>query len=333
MPKREFEPTWKVHDLEMETADKERAWLNGPNIFVECANPNPERMRAEQKRLTAEGRLRHREFLKYLQVTAGLPIQNADKAVDWLSLAEFEYEDLAWKKLYDTSVDTSERKALFFILAYYLAWKTRRVPSYAEEIERLDETVDALVDSEFWAEDRKAFVAQYMKGVDLDEMLRRQRSAAEAPGANGGNLEAPASHVVDDEPAEPAVSQREKENLSDSKKSKAKDGRLRKEVKAIGAQDAAAGAAQAIAPPVKAERPMFVDGEAVISSPAAARRMGLRPQTLRKWRLEGKGPHYIRQGEGPHARVVYVVSEVDRWKAEHSFRSTAEEAMRSSRKN
>jgi len=66
MPKREFEPTWKVHDLEMETADKERAWLNGPNIFVECANPNPERMRAEQKRLTAEGRLRHREFLKYL---------------------------------------------------------------------------------------------------------------------------------------------------------------------------------------------------------------------------------------------------------------------------
>lgn len=49
------------------------------------------------------------------------------------------------------------------------------------------------------------------------------------------------------------------------------------------------------------------------------------PQTLRKWRLTGRGPPYIRLG-GPAGRVVYRRSDVDAWLDARTFASTAAES-------
>ena len=40
--------------------------------------------------------------------------------------------------------------------------------------------------------------------------------------------------------------------------------------------------------------------------------LGLKPQTLRMWRLRGNGPPYIRL-VGPRGRVIYRASAVDEW--------------------
>ena len=65
-----------------------------------------------------------------------------------------------------------------------------------------------------------------------------------------------------------------------------------------------------------------------VSSPKAAAIISVKPAVLRKWRMEGKGPRYIRLGKGKKARVIYSVDEINRWLAEHTFTSTSEEATR-----
>lgn len=49
-----------------------------------------------------------------------------------------------------------------------------------------------------------------------------------------------------------------------------------------------------------------------LTSPATARRLGLAPGTLRKWRRELRGPAFVRLG-GPRGRVLYAVAEVEAW--------------------
>lgn len=63
-----------------------------------------------------------------------------------------------------------------------------------------------------------------------------------------------------------------------------------------------------------------------LSSPEAARQLGLRPHTLRVWRMQGKGPKYLRLG-GPRARCVYSVEELAKWTGEHTFSSTSQETV------
>jgi hypothetical protein len=53
--------------------------------------------------------------------------------------------------------------------------------------------------------------------------------------------------------------------------------------------------------------------------------LGRRPQTLRRWRLEGRGPRYIRIGNGPAARVLYRWADVETWMAARTFTTTSEE--------
>jgi hypothetical protein len=53
----------------------------------------------------------------------------------------------------------------------------------------------------------------------------------------------------------------------------------------------------------------------------------LKPQTLRKWRVKGCGPQYVRYG-GTRGRVVYRASEVDRWLESRTFSSTSAEIVR-----
>jgi transposase-like protein len=63
----------------------------------------------------------------------------------------------------------------------------------------------------------------------------------------------------------------------------------------------------------------------MLSTSETAERLGVRPQTLRKWRLLGKGPCYVRLGASPQARVSYSLEAVQEWLDAHTFRSTSEE--------
>ncbi|MBS0251079.1 MAG: helix-turn-helix domain-containing protein [Proteobacteria bacterium] len=38
-----------------------------------------------------------------------------------------------------------------------------------------------------------------------------------------------------------------------------------------------------------------------------------KPRTIEDWRLDGKGPEYIKLGVGTTARVLYPLSEVNKW--------------------
>ncbi len=62
-------------------------------------------------------------------------------------------------------------------------------------------------------------------------------------------------------------------------------------------------------------------------SPEAAALIGVRPQTLRIWRMKGCGPAYVRLGDTPGARVAYRLSDLKAWLDSRSFGSTAEEAQ------
>ena len=61
-----------------------------------------------------------------------------------------------------------------------------------------------------------------------------------------------------------------------------------------------------------------------LDTKAAATRLGLHPDTLRRLRREGGGPPYTRV---PGTKAIrYSVLELDRWMAEATFTSTADEA-------
>jgi predicted DNA-binding transcriptional regulator AlpA len=65
----------------------------------------------------------------------------------------------------------------------------------------------------------------------------------------------------------------------------------------------------------------------LLSSPEAARYLGIAPQTLRKWRLQGKGPRYVRLGDSPRSRVMYRLADLEVWLAHRTYGSTAEETV------
>jgi len=65
----------------------------------------------------------------------------------------------------------------------------------------------------------------------------------------------------------------------------------------------------------------------IINSKVAADLLGIKPQTLRKWRHRGTGPRFIRLGSSTVGRVVYRVLDVEKWLEDHTFGSTAEETV------
>ena len=48
-------------------------------------------------------------------------------------------------------------------------------------------------------------------------------------------------------------------------------------------------------------------------SPQVAHRLGVSPATLRKWRSQRRGPHFIRLGDGARGRVLYSLTAVEAW--------------------
>ena len=65
----------------------------------------------------------------------------------------------------------------------------------------------------------------------------------------------------------------------------------------------------------------------LLSSVQTAQLLGVKPQTLRLWRLQGKGPRYIRLGDSPKAKVGYSESDILDWLNARRFSSTSEESV------
>ena len=63
--------------------------------------------------------------------------------------------------------------------------------------------------------------------------------------------------------------------------------------------------------------------EVYLSTRAAAKVIGLAEQTLRHRRITGDTPPYIKLGDSPGARVVYALSSLKKWIADHTVTSTA----------
>jgi len=65
----------------------------------------------------------------------------------------------------------------------------------------------------------------------------------------------------------------------------------------------------------------------LLRSTEAAKEIGIKDQTLRKWRLLGKGPRYIRLGVGATSPVAYRREEIERWLESQTYQSTTEETV------
>lgn len=65
----------------------------------------------------------------------------------------------------------------------------------------------------------------------------------------------------------------------------------------------------------------------LLTTSEAAKVLGVQAQTMRAWRLSGRGPAYVRLGAGKFARACYTREEIDRWIAARTFTSTANESQ------
>jgi hypothetical protein len=72
---------------------------------------------------------------------------------------------------------------------------------------------------------------------------------------------------------------------------------------------------------------------ALFTSPQAALWLGVKPQTLRKWRHQGKGPRFVRLGTGRHSPAAYRLADLEAWVDARSFQSTAEETVADTRRD
>jgi predicted DNA-binding transcriptional regulator AlpA len=58
----------------------------------------------------------------------------------------------------------------------------------------------------------------------------------------------------------------------------------------------------------------------LLSTPDVAARLGVAEITLRKWRIEGFGPRFIRCG----SNIRYRVADIEKWLDERTVASTSE---------
>lgn len=62
----------------------------------------------------------------------------------------------------------------------------------------------------------------------------------------------------------------------------------------------------------------------LLSTGETAEALGLKPQTLRVWRIRGGGPRFIRLSA---SRVAYDSRDLDEWVRSRAFASTSEETL------
>ena len=63
-----------------------------------------------------------------------------------------------------------------------------------------------------------------------------------------------------------------------------------------------------------------------LTSTQAANLLNIKPQTLRRWRLDGRGPAYIRLS-GTRGRVLYSEASITSWTTSRTFSSTSQESV------
>lgn len=66
----------------------------------------------------------------------------------------------------------------------------------------------------------------------------------------------------------------------------------------------------------------------LISTKQTAAALGVKLQTLRAWRMQGRGPRYVRLGDNRLGRVAYRPEDIAAWIEEHTAGSTSEETVR-----
>ena len=70
----------------------------------------------------------------------------------------------------------------------------------------------------------------------------------------------------------------------------------------------------------------------LLTTSEAAQLLKCREQTLRKQRMDGRGPKFVRMGDGPNSRVCYRRSDVRSWIESRLRRSTAEDHAEAARR-
>lgn len=66
----------------------------------------------------------------------------------------------------------------------------------------------------------------------------------------------------------------------------------------------------------------------LLTTSEAAKLLGVQDQTLRVWRLTGKGPSYVRLGSGRFARASYTHEAIASWITARTFSSTSDETQK-----
>ncbi len=57
----------------------------------------------------------------------------------------------------------------------------------------------------------------------------------------------------------------------------------------------------------------------LLTTKTLSERLNVGEQTLRKWRLSGVGPAYIKLGDTKNAKVRYDLSDIQKWELENKF--------------
>lgn len=70
----------------------------------------------------------------------------------------------------------------------------------------------------------------------------------------------------------------------------------------------------------------MTDTQTLLTTAQAAAHLHVQPQTMRKWRLTGRGPRFHRLGPYPNGRVRYDMRDVRAWLGSRARRSTSEES-------
>ncbi len=68
-------------------------------------------------------------------------------------------------------------------------------------------------------------------------------------------------------------------------------------------------------------------GVMLLTATKAAGMLGVKPQTLARWRMDGRGPRFIRLGSTAKSRTAYTQAEIERWLDSHTATSTSEETV------
>jgi len=68
----------------------------------------------------------------------------------------------------------------------------------------------------------------------------------------------------------------------------------------------------------------LIDLSELLTTRQAAVILGVQDDTLTQWRWLGKGPKYLRLGDGKRAAIRYLPSDLKKWLAERSFANTSQ---------